>query len=391
MTAQTLDLPDAEVGQSTTTAAANSHVRVLHVINGQHYSGAERVQDLLALRLGDYGYAVTFACLKAGRFAEMRRAQSAAIVDLRMRSRFDLLQGFRLARIVKQNQFALIHTHTPRAALVGRIAAALAGVPIVHHLHSPTSADSTRRWLDKTNWLVERACVKGAAAVISVSGSLGSYARRNGIPAQRVHVVPNGVPVIGPLEPRDLPVGQWTLGTVALFRPRKGLEMLLEAIAMLAERGLRVRLRAVGTFETEAYRAEIHQHVARLKIGDAIDWTGFARDVKRELGQMDVFVLPSLFGEGLPMVILEAMAAGVPIVATRVEGVPEAIRDGVDGLIAAPGNPSDLAERIAAIIEGDMDWAALRSSAHHRQANCFSDHAMAEGVARVYEEVLGNE
>ena len=87
----------------------------------------------------------------------------------------------------------------------------------------------------------------------------------------------------------------------------------------------------------------------RLKLDDAIEWTGFTSDVRSQLARMDLFVLPSLFGEGLPMVVLEAMAAGVPIVGTRVEGVPEAIRDGEDGLLAEPSDPIDLARVLAGV------------------------------------------
>ena len=103
---------------------------------------------------------------------------------------------------------------------------------------------------------------------------------------------------------------------------------------------------------------------------------------------MDLFVLPSLFGEGLPMVVLEAMSAGVPVVATRVEGTPEAIRDGVDGIIADPGDPADLARAIESIITGENDWSALRGNARQRQADTFSDHSMAAGVADVYARII---
>jgi glycosyltransferase involved in cell wall biosynthesis len=106
---------------------------------------------------------------------------------------------------------------------------------------------------------------------------------------------------------------------------------------------------------------------------------------------MDLFVLPSLFGEGLPMVVLEAMAAGVPVVATRVEGIPEAIRDGIDGLIASPNDVNDLVLQLDRVIRGQVDWNAMRISAHRRQEEKFSDRSMAQGVAQVYRKVLEND
>jgi glycosyltransferase involved in cell wall biosynthesis len=200
--------------------------------------------------------------------------------------------------------------------------------------------------------------------------------------------VPNGVPVRGPLLERASPSGTWVLGMAALFRPRKGLEVLLEALATLRAEGVPVQLRAVGTFETEAYRRQIDEHVERLGLAAAIDWRGFQQDINRELAAMDLFVLPSLFGEGLPMVVLEAMAAGVPVVATRVTGTPEAIRDGLDGLVVEPGDGAALAGAVKQIVGGGIDWAALRASAHERHAERFSDRRMAADVARIYREVL---
>ena len=151
-----------------------------------------------------------------------------------------------------------------------------------------------------------------------------------------------------------------------------------------------MRLRVVGPFETAEYERETKRLAGELGVEACVDWIGFTRDVDNELARMDVFVLPSLFGEGLPMVVLEAMAAGVPVVATRVEGTPEAIRDGQDGLIAEPNNPRHLAETLGRLIRGEIDWCALRTSALKRHAERFSETAMAAGVAEVYRRVLAN-
>lgn len=363
-------------------------VRVLHVINGEYYAGAERVQDLLALRLPDCGFEVGFACVKLDRFAALRQARDVPLFNVAMRGRLDLRPARRLAALLREHQYALVHTHTPRAALVGQLAGAWAGVPVVHHLHSPTAADSTQRLRNWLNAASERFSVSRAAAVIAVSQSLARYARRIGIRAQRICVVHNGVPKGEMFRRRRTPAGVWTLGCVALFRPRKGLEVLLQALAELRRRDCRAKLRAIGPFETPDYEARIKALAGRLGIADQIDWIGFASDVDRELDSIDLFVLPSLFGEGLPMVLLEAMAAGLPVVATRVEGVPEALRDGRDGLLVPPGDSLALADAIERLIRGAVDGRQLSASARQRQAEHFSDESMAAGVAGVYRRVL---
>jgi len=88
------------------------------------------------------------------------------------------------------------------------------------------------------------------------------------------------------------------------------------------------------------------------------------------------------------MVIIEAMAAGVPIVGSRVDGVADAVRDGVDGLLTAPGDPADLAAAIGRLVRGEVDWRPLRSSAWRRQREQFSDRSMAQGIAKIYREIL---
>ena len=375
-------IPVAEAGES------GRKIRVLQVINGEHYAGAERVQDLLAAALPEFGFEVIFAAVKPDQFPLRRKNKDAPLHETPMRGRFDLRPAKQLAEIARRENCELIHTHTVRSAMVGRAASWLTGLPMVHHLHSPTSDDSThsiRNWL---NTIVERRSTGRVAAAIAVSKSLAAYGAKHGIPADKIHVVHNGVPLAGALAERPTPVGTWTIGCVALFRPRKGLEVLLEALSILIRDGIDVRLRAVGRFETSNYERAIHAQVAKLGISEQIEWRGFRGDVAAEFAAMDLFVLPSLFGEGLPMVLLEAMSYGVPAVGTRVEGVPEALRDGIDGLIAEAGDARSLADRIATIIDGTHDWQKLRTSAHQRQADSFSARSMAEGVAAVYRNVL---
>lgn len=361
--------------------------RVLHVINGEIYGGAERVQDLLALSLARCGFEVGFACLKPDRFAAVRLAQAAPLYNVPMRGRTDLRPILRLAELIRREGYSLVHTHTPRAAMVGRPAAALAGVPMVHHVHSQTSVEVNQYWLSRINSFVERASLSRAAGLIAVSDSLCGYLRRNGYSRHRIWIVPNGVPFPAAPPVRSA-TDRWTLGLLALFRPRKGLEVLLEALAILRSSDLPVRLRAVGEFQSREYEREVIERARKLGVADIVDWVGFRREVGSELRKMDILVLPSLISEGLPMSVLEAMAFGTTIVGTRVDGVTDVIRDGEDGLLARPGDPEDLARVLASIIRGEVDDARLRQSARRRQEQRFSDESMASGVADVYREVL---
>jgi phosphatidyl-myo-inositol alpha-mannosyltransferase len=362
----------------------------LHLVNGEHYSGAERVQDLLARQLPRFGCEVGFACVKPQRFPNARESKTTPLVEMPMRGRFELRIVKKLAQLCRQEDYDLIHAHTPRTALVGRLAARRAGVPFVYHVHSPAGRDSTRRVFNWINAATEWAAVRGADRLITVSPSLRDYMIGRGIVAERIVCVPNGVPGSSFAGERHSPKGTWTLGVVALFRPRKGIETLLEALALLRSRDVNVRLRAVGGFETPIYKADVLGLAERLDLAPAIDWIGFTRNVNRELAKINLFVLPSLFGEGLPMVVLEAMAAGLPIVASRVEGVPEAIVHRTTGLLVEPGSVSQLARSIEEIVTGHVDYAEMSRHARRRHADRFSDATMAEGVADVYRRVLAD-
>jgi len=370
------------------TPSSAGSTRVLHLINGEHYSGAERVQDLLALRLPEFGYSVGFACVKPDKFPQMRTAQKAPLHPLTMRNKFDLRAVWSLASLIKREGYELLHCHTPRTLMIGRMAAPLTSAPLVYHVHSPTSKDSTRPIANWLNAASERLSLKGVSKLITVSNSLKQHMIAQGSPAEDIVVAPNGVPFLAEPPQRNAPQKDWVLGAVALIRPRKGFEILIDALAHLRSQGHSVRLRAVGPFETPGYEKELKDRVAQKGVESYVDWTGFTDNVNAELAHMDLFVLPSLFGEGLPMVVLEAMAAGVPVVGTKVEGVPEAIRDGIDGVLANPNDAPDLAEAIEAIMTGKHDWATLRTNALARQAETFSDESMARNVAAVYDNVL---
>lgn len=364
--------------------------RVLHVVNGEHYAGAERVQDLLGGALPGFGYLAEIACVKPGQFAGSRKNRQVPLWECRMGGRFDLRPAQALARLVREQDINLLHAHTPRSLLIAAVASVLTRVPLVYHVHSPAVADTTSRMRNWANASLERVSLASARHLIAVSQSLRERYLALGFSPERITAVPNGVPCCERLAVHQRRVGQPVVfGMAALFRPRKGLEVLLHSMADLLAQGRLLRLRAIGKFETEAYEYEIKSLVAELGIERAIDWTGFSDCIERELGQIDCFVLPSLFGEGLPMVILEAMSMGRPVIATDVEGAPEAIHHGINGLLAKPGDAASLAAAMRLVIDGSVDLESLAKRAAEDQQQRFSVCSMTRGVAAVYDRVLG--
>ena len=363
-------------------------VKILHLINGQFYAGGERVQDLLSSRLPEFGYEVVFVCLREGIFSDKRQTKNVQLHSFPTRSMFNIGLVFRLVKLARQEGCQLIHTHTRRAVLVGQLVSKITGLPMVHHLHSPSREDTEDRLRNIRNTIVEKISLQTARKIIPVSGSLERYLIVRGYKPDRIRPVWNGVPV---QELKRVPyvAGEpLVVGMVALFRPRKGVEVLLDAIAELRQSGNDVRLHAVGPFESDDYRDSVEQLVDKLELGSYVHWTGFTNDVVSEFKKMHVFALPSLFGEGMPMVVLEAMAAGLPVVSTLVEGIPEVVRDGEDGLLVESGNPKQLAEALGKLASGEVNGARLGDSGRQRQIEHFSDLAMADGVASVYRETL---
>ncbi|MCC9655759.1 glycosyltransferase family 4 protein [Rhodopirellula halodulae] len=391
--------PAAPVTHVTATGSSPElrAIRVLHLVNGEHFSGAERVQSHLGRCLPELNVTADFACVKPGRFADMLEERQSGIPGetwgqchrVPMRNRLDWTAAKRLCRVIAEGEYELLHAHTPRTAMLASMASRWSGKPWVYHVHSPAGRDCERAWANRINAWIERRSLNNCSHLITVSNSLREDTIQQGFGADQVTVVHNGVPAIHPPHHSIPSVGsRWTIGMIALMRPRKGLEVVLDSLAELRRRGTEVTLRCIGPFETDDYRQQIDSQISDLGVGDLINWVGFTEDVPSELARLDAMVLPSLYGEGLPMVVLEAMAAGTPIIATSVEGTPEAIRHGKEGLLANPRDPISLAEQIEALVTGQYDWQSMSDLAVTRHHQYFSDHTMANGVAGVYRRLL---
>lgn len=376
-----------------TTAATSSNTptttqRVLHVVNGEHFAGAERVQMHLGRCLPEFGFEADFACLVPGRFCEQFDLDHSRVLAAPMKNRFDWAVADRIRNTIADTDYSCIHAHTPRSAMVAARLAKRLRLPWIYHLHSPAARDSSKRFSNFINSAVEKWSLASVSHLIAVSNSLKQQAILDGWRSEEVTVVHNGVPAVRP-QRTGTPVagGTWVIGMVALMRPRKGLEVALKALQAVRANGHALVLKCIGPFETVEYEAKIKRLILELGVEDGVELVGFTKDIPAELAKLDAMVLPSLYGEGMPMVVLEAMAAGLPVVATKVEGTPEAIEHGKQGLLAEPNDPDSLAHELESLINGQHDWTSMSESAVQRHGAHFSDVSMARKTAEIYQRL----
>jgi glycosyltransferase involved in cell wall biosynthesis len=301
----------------------------------------------------------------------------------------DLSLVKKIANQAREINADLLHAHTPRSALIASLVARSTGLPWVFHVHSPTSRDSTRAFINRMNDWMERWSLWNSNHIITVSKSLRREMLKRGYDRQKVTCIPNGVAEQTPIDAyHKINEENWTLGMVALIRPRKGIEVLLEAMSRVKQNVTNVKLDVVGPFETKEYEADVMQLVHKMQLEDMVRFHGFTRDVPAAMRKLDAMVLPSLFGEGMPMVVLEALALGVPVIATEVEGTPEVVRDGVEGLLAKPRDPISLANAIEKFVSSRSRWTEMSQHAVNRHRSKFSDVEMARRTAAVYRKML---
>jgi glycosyltransferase involved in cell wall biosynthesis len=374
--------------------------RVLHLINGEYFGGSARVLMNYVeadARRADVAVGVHFP-------GELERRLRAAAVEtelIAMSGRLDLRATGRVLTFARRWRADVIHTHQVRNTLIGRLASLAGGPPIVTHVHSPAFRESTNTVRNLLTGTVDRGLAGRTRRFVAVSESLATELRRLGIGPKRIRVVPNGIPLpeaateaarAALRNELALPGGEPLIGMVANFRPRKGTEFLIEAVGRLVADGVPARLILVGEAFREGardYAAELAALAAARGIGDRVTFTGFRPDPERIIAGLDLFVLPSRFGEGLPMVLLEAMGAGVPVVTTPVEGIVEVVDDGRNARLVPPDDLVALAEALRALIADPSNRVALGAAGRDTVVARYTSDRMAEGFERVYGEVTG--
>jgi glycosyltransferase involved in cell wall biosynthesis len=367
-------------------------IRVVTVVDRAGAAGGgERVAIDLATQLRRERFesvlCVTRPCSRSA--VDAIRATGTSVIELNRTSRLSLLPWLRLVQLLRRSHVQVLHSHKFGSNAWSAIVARLAGIPVfVAHEHSWAFTGDRLRSAVNRHVIATR-----AAAILTVS----AHDRRRLIELEhldpnRVVVCPNGVPellldaVDGNQLRRELnlPDDAAVIGLVGGLRPEKRVDLLVRAAARLREHFPDLLTVIVGDGPEAGHLARL---AARLGIGDAVRFTGRREDATALIHVFDVAVLTS-DREGSPLALLEYMAAARPIVATRVGGVPDIIRHGLDGLLVPPDDPAALARAIEELLLDRARGTAMGLRASERQAREFRLDSAVKRIEALYEQLL---
>lgn len=310
-----------------------------------------------------------------------------------------------LVQLMRQQQYDLVHVHTPIAAVLGRMAAKIAGIKrIVYTAHGFPFHDLLSPRQYASYFAIEKFCAQFTDLILTQSYEDFVIAQQKQLcPAHKVRHLNNGIDSHKFAQQRlrpgaqaklrellGLPNDALVVGTIGRLTRQKGFAYLVDAIAQLRPQFPQLHLLIIGgelSTDPEPFEAELVAQVQRLGLQDCVTFTGFRDDTPELLGLLDVFCLPTYFGEGLPRSILEAMAMGLPIVTTDIRGCREAVIPHQNGLIVPPKDSHALAAALGQLLGDRALRQQFGAASRQRVEALYDERYVFERLATWYQEL----
>jgi len=354
---------------------------VLHVDTERGWRGGERQVLWVAAGMRDRGHRVIVVARPGDELARRAADLGLDVIGAAPRGELDLFAARDLRRAILRHRVDVVHAHTAHAAALVALA----------HIGTPAKVVIARRVdFPLRRNLGTRLKYGRAHAVIAVSRAVADIVAEGGVARHRIHVVPDGVDLSRRV-PAASPETLRSLGVPA------DAPLVVQVAALVSHKDPLTFVRAMGIARTRVpdlralmvgegpLRAAVHAEAARLGLDHVVLLTGFRHDADELLAAARVATLSSA-EEGMGSVLLDAMALGVPIAATRAGGIPEVVRDGETGLLSAPGDAHALAEHVVRLLS-DRELAASLSARARERVSEFSVERMVERTLEVYGSV----
>jgi len=365
-------------------------VKVLQLISSGGYYGAENMLlNLCASQdtVGCQNSLLLFYNVHTPNveFYERARRRGISVRMVHCKGRADWRAVRQIEEYIQEDAIDVVHTHGYKADLYGFLAAWRLSKPVVATCHN---------WVGGTTALgiynhLDRLALKKFGALAAVSDEVAQRLLDAGVPAEKIKTIANGIDVQAFEHAQPLPVLSFTnekvIGMVARLDLQKGFEYLLRAVRELCHTFAGLKVVIVGEGPD---RQAIEEMVKEYGLQSNVVLAGQHSDMPAVYAAMDIFVLPSL-NEGLPMTILEAMAASRPVVATRVGAIPKVITDGVNGLLVNPRDTEGLRNAITSLLSDPERCRQMGEKAHDWVSRNYTSEAMALKYRQLYDEILG--
>ena len=345
------------------------------------WRGGEQQVLYLSQALQAHGYDNVTICQPHStlyqRFGEARLPMHA----LRVRHEADVLAAWQLARYLRRERVDILHMHESRSHTIGLLACAL--LPQVRKVVSRrVDFEPMRNLFSRWKYMMPH------VQYLAVSEAVRRVMIKSGIPATQVQTIHSGIdPHLGddvPMAEPLFPLGTRVIGTVGHLASHKGQCYLLEATARLIRDEPKLGVVIVGT---GALRQALEAQAVDLGIAEHIRFTGFRRDIPALIRGFEIFVFPSYL-EGLGTSVLDAMALGKPVVATHAGGIPEAVEDGVTGLLVPPRDPVALAQAIRYLLQHPELQVQFGKAGRRRVEQGITADRMAQQTMQVYHQLM---
>jgi len=362
---------------------------ILHIIGGGEIGGAEQHVLTLLNGIDRTRFTPYLVCLTHGPFAPLARDTNIPTRTIPMHFPLDLSPLPSIIRWARQKGINLVHTHGSRANLLGRLGARWLDVPSLTTIHSSLAHDYLSPWSACIALGLDRLTLPLTSGIITVSEYLAKEVALRG--GRNLEIIYNGQAPISFADPSSsrhqfrlqwgIPADALIFGTIGRLHPTKGQTYLIKAATQLRLKFPNIHLLLIGD---GPHRRDLEFELKQSTIPHT--FTGDLPQAYKALPAMDLFVLPSV-SEGMGLVLLEAMQAGVPIVASAVGGIPEVVRAGIDGLLVPSGDVAGFCDACSRIIDNPALAKSLVLSGQSRWSK-FSIESMVSETEQVYTRIL---